>query len=559
MGNVLSRNEFMDFYQAVNSQLFSVEEYFAILKKQFSILAPGLRVGKGVYAFHSSATIYEPGGLDDTKIFYDAGENIADTYMKKVFSTPGDGTVEIRIYPLTDTPWTQEQRTTLELLVSVIFYAASRCRLAELLSRASIMDGVTGALNTDGLRLRGEELLSRHLLKEYVGIFANIKNFRYLNQRIGSKQGDEVLKKYTKFVLSELHGDEVFARLGADNFMMLVHKENVDKYVEYFSKCRVSVPLQRGSQEIEITIRMGVCTIGEEDRVTDVIHKTSIAFGIAKNPSSPDAVWFQSNMLEKTIHDKEVANRFEEAIKKKEFAVYYQPKVTLENKHLCSGEALSRWIRDGKVVPPMEFIPVLEREGSICELDFYVLDTVCQNLRDWLDRGIEPVPISVNFSKIHLHNRDLAERILDVLHKYDIDSQYIEIELTEMSGYEDFASLNEFIEVMKNAGVQTSIDDFGTGYSSLNLLKDLDVDIIKLDKSFINNLEKGGANDRKVVRSIVNMVNELDMRVVAEGVETNEQVEFLRKVNCSMAQGFLFDKPLPREEFEWRLLGERMY
>lgn len=559
MGNVLSMNEFMDFYQAVNSRLFSIEEYFAVLKEQFSVLAPRLQVGKGVYAFSSPATIYEPGGLDDTRIFYEEGQNTADTYMAKKFSTPGDGTVEIRIYPLKDTPWTQEQRATIELLVSVIFYAASRCRMSELLRRASIMDGVTGALNTDGLRLMGEELFSRHLLKEYVGIFANIKNFRYLNQRIGSKQGDEVLKKYTKAVLSKLHGDEVFARLGADNFMMLVHKENVDKYVELFSKCRVSIPLQRGSQEIEITIRMGVCTIGEEDRVTDVIHKTSIAFGIAKNPSSPDAVWFQSNMLEKTIHDKEVSNRFEEAIKKKEFVVYYQPKVTLENKHLCSSEALSRWIRDGKVVPPMEFIPILEREGSICELDFYVLDTVCRNLRDWLDRGIEPVPVSVNFSKIHLHNRDLAERILAVLHKYDIDSQYIEIELTEMSGYEDFTSLNEFIEIMKNAGVQTSIDDFGTGYSSLNLLKDLDVDIIKLDKSFINNLEKGGANDRKVVRSIVNMVNELDMQVVAEGVETNEQVEFLRKVNCSMAQGFLFDKPLPREEFEWRLLGERMY
>lgn len=112
---------------------------------------------------------------------------------------------------------------------------------------------------------------------------------------------------------------------------------------------------------------------------------------------------------------------------------------------------------------------------------------------------------------------------------------------------------------MKEAGVYTSIDDFGTGYSSLNLLKDLDVDIIKLDKSFINNLEMGDTNDKKVVRSIVSMVNELDMKVVAEGVETKEQMEFLKTVNCSMAQGFLFDKPLPREEFEWRLLGERMY
>lgn len=558
MGNELPKG-FLDFYHTVNDTLYYIDHFFEVLNREMQKIAPELQIGKSVCTLNSQATIYEPGGREDTRVFYEAPQGFEDNFIIDEYEIPGEGKVEMWMYPQKGAVWTKEQTRKIRFVSSVIFYASSRCRMSEILRKASIMDSVTGALNADGIRTVGEELYEKHLLSEYVGIYANMKNFRYLNQRIGSKQGDEVLKKYTKDILSILHADEVFARLGADNFMMLVRKDRVDSYIEKFAKRRISIPMQRGSQEIDLTIRMGLCEIGEKDHINDVIHKTTTAYGIAKNPSSPDIVWFQEHMLEKTIHDKEVSDQFEKAIEKKEFVVYYQPKVTLEDKHLCSGEALSRWIRDGKVIPPMEFIPVLEREGSICELDFYVLETVCQHQRDWLDRGIEPVPVSVNFSKIHLHNRDLAERILAVMRKYEIDSQYIEIELTEMSGYEDLVSLNEFIRVMKEAGVQTSIDDFGTGYSSLNLLKDLDVDIIKLDKSFIHNLEKGGNNDKKVIRSIVSMVNELDMQVVAEGVETTEQMEFLKTVNCSMAQGFLFDRPLPREEFEWRLLGERMY
>ena len=250
---------------------------------------------------------------------------------------------------------------------------------------------------------------------------------------------------------------------------------------------------------------------------------------------------------------------FPKALENREFVVYYQPKVTLEDNCLCGCEALVRWFRDGVMVPPMQFIPVLEWEGSVCKLDFYVLDQVCRDVQEWMAKGIEPVRISVNFSKAHLHNPDLAKKILAVLQKYDVPSRYIEIELTEMSGYENYETLLDFVRTMHESGVSTSIDDFGTGYSSLNLLKDLNVDIIKLDKSFLNNMESRKKNDVIVIKNIIQMVNELDMEVIAEGVETMEQADFLRGMHCCMAQGFLFDRPLPHDDFEKRLNGDHVY
>lgn len=250
---------------------------------------------------------------------------------------------------------------------------------------------------------------------------------------------------------------------------------------------------------------------------------------------------------------------FPKALEQEEFLVYYQPKVSLPENRLCGCEALVRWLREGKIVPPMEFLPVLEREGSICALDFYVFEKVCCDIRKWLDTGIEPVRISVNFSKVHLHNLQLAEDIIAVMEKYSVDSKYIEIELTETLSYENYQTLIKFVDAMKKKGIHTSIDDFGTGYSSLNLLKDLNVDIIKLDKSFLQNIEKRNKQDEIVIKNIVNMVKELDMEVIAEGVETFDQADFLRNINCCMAQGFLYDRPLPQKEFQKRLTGERTY
>ena len=202
---------------------------------------------------------------------------------------------------------------------------------------------------------------------------------------------------------------------------------------------------------------------------------------------------------------------------------------------------------------------MLEQEGIIKTLDFYVLERVCETIKLWMDRGIEPVRISVNFSRNHLKDEDLSERIFSLIDQYGVNPNYLEIELTEMSGYDNYESLMRFIKDMKERGVHISIDDFGTGYSSLNLLIDLEIDTIKLDRSYSVRLDKETQKTKVLIQNIVNMVHELGYSVIAEGVEKEEQAEFLREVGCSMVQGYLYDKPLPLDEFEKRLLGQVKY
>ena len=275
-----------------------------------------------------------------------------------------------------------------------------------------------------------------------------------------------------------------------------------------------------------------------------------------------DKLWYAPYMMEKIMHDKQISQLFPKALADGEFLVYYQPKVILETQELCGCEALARWCHEGKIVPPMEFIPVLEREGTVCNLDFFVFERACADLRRWLDMGIEPVRISVNFSQQHLRNKRLADEILAIMQKYEIESRYIEIELTEMSGAKDHDAMLSFLQKMRDYGICTSIDDFGTGFSSLNMLREFHMDIIKLDKSFVDKITSENIevqSDKIVIENIVHMVRALKLEIISEGVETKEQADFLRDIHCNMAQGFLFDKPLPHDEFEKRLLGSRIY
>ena len=243
---------------------------------------------------------------------------------------------------------------------------------------------------------------------------------------------------------------------------------------------------------------------------------------------------------------------FMDSLAKNEFKVYYQPKVDLLTKELCGCEALSRWYAQ-RLITPAEFIPILESDGTIKNLDFYVLETVCKNLRDWLDKGIEPVLISTNFSKLHLADENFENHILSLLDKYSIPPKYLELELTELSDYQYFDRLVRFVNTMKEAGLKISIDDFGTGYSSMSLIRNLNPDVIKLDKSLIDNVaikdDKKAKTDQIISRSIIEMAHELGITVIAEGVETKAQAEFLKASGCLMAQGFLFDRALEHDEF----------
>lgn len=552
--------DFKDFYRKVAKETASVTDYFEQVSENIEGLAKKLGVGYIEMIVNSPANGFELyGAMDKSELYMSPKGFVEEKGVGKTFVAEDWGIVQVEACPEKGVVWSEEDEDDIDFLIQIIHDCCAKTRTHVFLRQASITDTLTGACNSSGILNYSAELKKHNMLGKYTALYLNIKNFAYINKRVGSKQSDAVLYNFSVLVREFLVKGELFGRIGGDVFFVLIEKERAEECIKYLLSRRVVVELEKKSVEFNLMIRIGAYNIKDDDSVDRVMQNPHTAFAYTKNPSAGDVVWYSEDMLRESAHDHEISNDFARAIKHKEFVVYYQPKVDLSSNKLISVEALSRWVQNGIVVPPMEYIPVLERDGSIGELDFYMLNNVCSHINEWLERGIEPVRVSVNFSRANILNKKLAEKIIRVLNSNKVDSKYLEIEITEMSAYEDFESLSEFIDTMKIYGVETSLDDFGTGYSSLNLLKGLNVDSIKLDKTFLEKITTNEEKDMSLVRNIINMVNELNMKVVAEGVENEMQVQFLKEANCQVAQGYLFDKPLPKEEFEKRLEGTRVY
>lgn len=435
------------------------------------------------------------------------------------------------------------------MVLAAVFNVTFCLRISdEMVSR----DLLTGVANFDLLIRIGEKMKrrKRNRLINYAGLAISIKDFKFINQEYGSAIGDIVLKNYASTLNSYLRRGEVLARNGGDNFIALVERDHADEFLELIAKVPVDVGEKMG---LTLTSRCGIYQINPEDSIYDVTNACMIAVGETRRSGANDYVWFRQERRDEMVRQKDILSGYHKAIDEEEFVVYYQPKVNLKTRTLCGCEALVRWIRNGELVPPNSFIPVLENDGKVQELDFYVFDKVCRDIGDWQRRGIQPVRVSSNFSKLHLHNKEFVDDVLAVVNKHGADPYYLEAELTESSGYEDLDAMKYFVSEMREAGIHTSMDDFGTGYSSLSLLRDIDMDVIKLDRTFLR--DENDAKEERMVENIVRMIHDLDRRVICEGVETEEQVDFLMRVGCTMAQGFLFDRPLSREEFEKRLIN----
>lgn len=251
--------------------------------------------------------------------------------------------------------------------------------------------------------------------------------------------------------------------------------------------------------------------------------------------------------------DLDVREIFPEAIKNEEFLVYYQPKVSLRNYSLAGAEALVRWKHGDKFIFPDQFIPVFEQGSEICELDFYMLEHVCRDIRRWIDEGRRVIKVSVNISRKHLaEDPQLLEHLMERIDKYDVPHEYLEIELTETSTEVGFEELKNIIDGLHQNDIHTSVDDFGIGYSSMNLIRELPWDVLKIDKSF---LPKSASDGKQYVmfKHLISLAKDIGLDCIVEGVETIEHVKMLKENQCFLAQGYYFDRPLPVSEFETRM------
>jgi EAL domain-containing protein (putative c-di-GMP-specific phosphodiesterase class I) len=267
--------------------------------------------------------------------------------------------------------------------------------------------------------------------------------------------------------------------------------------------------------------------------------------------------YFDDAARGRLLVEEEIEKSMNEALINDEFQVFLQPKYTAKEETITGAEALVRWFgSSGNSISPGFFIPVFEKNGFITKLDYYMLRKVCALLREWLDKGYTPLPISVNISRLHFANPNLADIINDIVDKYNVPHNLIELELTESAFLQNKQALIKTVIILRRYGFLVSMDDFGAGYSSLNSLKDLPLDVVKLDGELFrmtDEIERG----LTVIRNTITMAKDLHMKVVAECIETREQVEFLCTVGCDIIQGYYFAKPMPAEQFEKRYFSLR--
>ena len=424
--------------------------------------------------------------------------------------------------------------------------------------KAALTEVMTGLPNTEGVNVFIGQLKAQGKLTDYNAFYFNLKNVGLLNKRFGKKETDQIIVRYARKLTEFAKKEECIGRLSGDNFIALILKERTEEFLKLIEG--VEVPARHGGKESFVILQSiaGCLDIDETHQDSAMIMgMCSTALNAARSSRRDPYVFATEEMSNMILLQKQIIDEFPHALENGEFKAYYQPKVDTNTNEIVGAEALVRWLHNGELISPNDFVPVLETDGSICRLDFFIFETVCRDIRRWIDEGIHPVRISTNFSRKNLSDRNFSKHIEDIIEENEVPREYIEIEVTETSNEEENGLLSRFIKDMHEAEIMMAIDDFGTGYSSLNLLRDFPADVLKIDKSFID-AQTHTERDGVVLANIARMARDLNMKVITEGVERWDQVEFLKRIDVNLVQGFLFDKPMPEDDFEEKLRG-RVY
>ena len=453
--------------------------------------------------------------------------------------------------------WTQYEIDSLVTITKIISSYLLKMRASERaneqLYKIKNYDALTGLPSLHKFKKDVRKLLADNPKQKYVIIYSDITQFKYINDTLGYDVGDRILCDFAELLSCNGTNMERVARISEDNFLSAcpfidekVLKDNILLLNEQFNiKQRSKYP---GNKFIIVS---GVSVIDPEEDISVAIDNANIARKSIKNSSKTDCKFFDNFMKVKLQREAEITNSMEQALKNSEFIVYLQPKIGLSDNNLVGAEALVRWKKDeSTLIPPNDFIPLFERNGFVVNLDFYIYEEVCKLLRYWINNNLPVVPISVNVSRIHLNDENFVNEIKKLVDHYGIPYHLLELELTESIFLNNAEAALITMKKLRKLGFGVSIDDFGAGYSSLNLLKNMETDVIKLDKEFFG---KGDMQkeEKIIVSSIISMAKQLNMKVLSEGVETQTQSDFLKTVDCDMAQGYLYSKPIPVEDFEF--------
>ncbi len=423
--------------------------------------------------------------------------------------------------------------------------------------KISYVDSMTGLPTWSKAKVESQKILDTNHHLQYIGITIDINKFTAVLSNLGIEESEKLINALAKILKKFINPKtDIITRVRASVFLVLkavpVDYENeifLRKQKKYYDFIQNNL-FKRTGHKLYFTIAYYFLSQEDKDVLT-VYEKLNYALMLAKNNYAISPFFhYGEELQEKVLLQHRIESKMENALANHEFIIYLQPKLSLESEKIIGAEALVRWHEQGvnkQAIYPDQFIPLFEDNGFIEKLDIYMFERACETIRFWIDNDIQPIPISVNFSRVHFYNPNFVTNLAEIAEKHSVSTQYLEVELTESTAFENEDVLMDLPFKLQQAGFSLSMDDFGTGYSSLGLLKNLPIDTIKLDKSFFEETSHK-ARAKAVVTSVVKLAKKLNINTVAEGVETKEHVDFLYDIGCEYVQGYYYARPMTVEE-----------
>ncbi len=441
--------------------------------------------------------------------------------------------------------------------ILLLFILRMQRQSSKALYRMGFVDPLTGTDNLNAFRFKFPRAAAAFKEKgiPYALVLVNINRFKAVNDIYGFEQGDQVLKQVSAALQAETQEGELCCRSGADTFLLLLacpDRTELGRRVDALA-LRAGRYCQTDGQCLPLSLTCGIYLVDEDVPFYIMMDRANLAWASAKQHAGQICAFYDEEFRRQIVIEKRIESTMDQALNNGEFKIYLQPKCDFKTGQTLSAEALVRWQQpEHGMIPPDQFIPVFEKNGFVLKLDMFMLRETLALLKRWKEENKALVPIGVNFSRLHLEDPRFIEVLAQTADEYGVEHRWLEVELTESVVFGNVDLMKQVIDGLHEKGFSVAMDDFGAGYSSLNVLKNLDFDCIKLDKEFLARGE-GNPRMRQIISGLVRMIKSLGSHIVAEGVETKEQAEFLSGIGCDLAQGYLFSRPLPPQEFETRL------
>ena len=438
------------------------------------------------------------------------------------------------------------------LIISVvsIYIVISEKRKEESLYNLAYIDPITKLGNHNYFNQQGQKILSDKEIKNKYIMALDIDKFKSFNKKYGHELGNKLLEEVGKKLKEILKEKAIICRISNDIYGIIIYEiKNIEKQANKI--CQDVSKIIINNIEYNILVYLGIYKIIDNKyNLLESFDKALIAHDKTKGNSEKQYYIYNEEIELQLEKENEIENIMQQALESKEFVIYYQPKISTQNDKITEAEALVRWFRNGKLIPPNEFIPIFEKNRFIIKLDKYIFKEVCKDLNNWKQKNVNlKVPmISINISKEHFYEEEFIKEFVDIAKKYNIDPKEIELEITESATLNSNIDVIKVMNNIKKYGFRISLDDFGTGTSTLGMLQNMPIDTLKIDKIFVDKIDFNNT-DKNIIEYIVYIAKKLNLKTVAEGVENENQVNYLKSIECDMLQGYYYSTPVSKGTF----------